>query len=128
MRAIADCASGRLVGLCGLVVLSGAKDGEIWYLVDPEHWGRGIATEAVQQLLGFGFGELRLHRIWATCLPENPGSSRVLEKVGMRREGFLVKNLKIHGVWKSSFLYAMLVEEWNDVSGISTQESGPIGP
>ena len=128
VRAIADCAGGKLVGLCGLVVLRGAEDGETWYLVDPEYWGRGVATEAVKQLLGFGFGELRLHRIWATCLPENPGSARVLEKVGMRREGFLVKNLKIHGVWKSSFLYAMLVEEWNDVSRMSTQESGPIGP
>ena len=32
---------------------------------------------------------------------------------GMRQEGFPVEKLKIHGVWKSSFLYAMLVEEWN---------------
>jgi len=128
VRAMADCASGKLIGLCGLVVLRGAEDGETWYLVDPEYWGRGIASEAVKQLLAFGFGALRLHRIWATCLPENPGSARVLEKVGMRREGFLVKNLKIHGVWKSSFLYAMLVEEWNDVSRMSTQESGTIGP
>jgi len=81
-----------------LVVLRGAEDGETWYLVGPEYWGRGIAIEAVKQLLGFGFGELRLHRIWATCLPENPGSARVLERVGVRRDGFLVKNLKIHGV------------------------------
>ena len=44
-----------------------------------------------------------VHRIWATCLPENPASARVMEKVGMRKEGFLLKNLKIHGVWKSSF-------------------------
>ena len=33
--------------------------------------------------------------------------------MGMRKEGFLVKNLKIHGVWKSSFLYAVLAEEWS---------------
>jgi len=44
-----------------------------------------------------GFSEMSLHRIWATCLPENPASARVLEKAGMRKEGFLVKNLKIHG-------------------------------
>ena len=57
---------------------------------------------------------MSLHRIWATCLPENPASARVLERAGMRKEGFLVKNLKIHGEWKSSFLYAILAEEWSE--------------
>jgi len=113
VRAISDCPSGNPVGLCGVAILRGAEEGEIWYLVDPQFWGRGIATEGARQLLDLGFGELALHRIWATCLPENPASARVLEKVGMRKEGFLVKNLKIHGVWKSSYLYATLAEEWH---------------
>jgi RimJ/RimL family protein N-acetyltransferase len=107
VRAIADSPPGNVVGLCGVVILRGAEEGEIWYLVEPESWGKGIATDAAKHLLDFGFGELGLHRIWVTCLPENPASARVLEKVGMRKEGFLVRNLKIHGVWKSSFLYAM---------------------
>jgi len=113
VRAIVDSSRCDPVGLCGLVILKGAEEGEIWYLVEPESWGKGIATLAARHLLDFGFGDLGLHRIWATCLPENPGSARVLEKVGMRKEGFLLKNLKIHGVWKSSFLYAMLGEEWS---------------
>ena len=111
--AVSDGPHGNLVGLCGVVIPRGAEEGEIWYLVEPESWGKGIATEAAKSLLDFGFGELGLHRIWATCLPENPGSARVLEKVGMRKEGFLVEHLKIHGVWKSCFLYAMLAEEWS---------------
>jgi len=109
-----------------LVILRGAEEGEIWYLVEPESWGKGIATEAAKQLLDYGFGELGLHRIWATCLPENPASAQVLEKVGMRREGFLVKNLKIQGVWKSSFLYAMLAEEWSGASSHLATKSGPV--
>jgi [ribosomal protein S5]-alanine N-acetyltransferase len=112
VRATGDCPSGHLVGLCGAVIPRGAEEGEIWYLVDPESWGKGIATEAARQLLDFGFWELGLHRIWATCVPENPASARVLEKVGMRQQGFHVESLKIHGVWKSCFLYAMLAEEW----------------
>ena len=112
VRAISDSAASNLIGLCGVAILSGAHEGEIWYLLNPEWWGKGIATEAVKKLLDLGFGELGLHRIWASCLPENPASARVLEKVGMRKEGFLVKNLKIHGEWKSSFLYAMLAEDW----------------
>jgi len=116
VRAICDSPPGKLVGLCGVAILRGAEEGEIWYLVEPESWGKGIATETVKHLLDFGFGQLGLHRIWATCLPENPASARVLEKVGMRREGFLVGNLKIQGVWKSCFLYAMLADEWRQVS------------
>jgi RimJ/RimL family protein N-acetyltransferase len=124
VRAIIASPQGDLVGLCGVVILRGAEEGEIWYLVEPESWGKGIATEAVKRLLDFGFGELGLHRVWATCLPENPASARVLEKAGMRREGFLVKNLKIHGVWKSSFLYAMLTEEWYRAPANLAAESG----
>jgi [ribosomal protein S5]-alanine N-acetyltransferase len=114
MRAIStgDGPPGDLVGLCGVAILRGAEEGEIWYLVAPESWGQGIATAAAKHLLDLGFGELGLHRIWATCLPENPASAGGLEKVGMRMEGFLIKNLTIHGEWKSSFLYATLAEEW----------------
>jgi len=109
-----------------VVILRGAEEGEIWYLVKPESWGKGIATEAATHLLDLGFGELGLHRIWATCLPENPASARVLEKVGMRKEGFLLRNLKIHGVWRSSFLYAMLAEEWSRASSNLVTESGSV--
>ena len=112
VRAIISQPGGELLGLCGVVDLRGNDDGEIWYLINPKLWGRGIATKAVKELLQLGFSEMVLHRIWATCLPENPASARVLEKAGMRKEGFLVKNLKIQGEWRSSFLYAILAEEW----------------
>jgi len=114
VRAIVSGPGGELVGLCGIVNLRGNSDGEIWYLINPELWGKGIATNAVRRLLELGFSDMSLHRIWATCLPENPASARVLERAGMRKEGFLVKNLKIHGEWKSSFLYAILAEEWSE--------------
>jgi ribosomal-protein-alanine N-acetyltransferase len=103
-----------VAGLCGLAILRGAEEGELWYLVAPEQWGRGVATAAARQLLDVAFGELNLHRVWATCLPENPASSRVLEKIGMRREGFLLRNLKSQGAWRSSFLYAILTDEWRE--------------
>lgn len=120
VRAIVSGPGGELVGLCGIANLRGNSDGEIWYLINPELWGKGITTKAVRRLLELGFSEMSLHRIWATCLPENPASACVLEKAGMRKEGFLVKNLKIHGEWKSSFLYAILAEEWSE----SAQSAG----
>lgn len=92
--------------------MHGSEQGEIWYLVRPDLWGRGIASEAVGELLALGFGQMELHRIYATCLPENPGSARVLEKAGMRKECTQLKALKIHGVWRDGFLYAILRDEW----------------
>ena len=116
VRAICGDTDHALVGLCGLIVLKGTEEGEAWYLVDPARWGQGIATAATSELLTIGFGEVGLHRIWATCLPDNPASERVLQKVGMRKEGFLLQNLKIHGVWKDSSLYAMLSDEWGQAT------------
>jgi RimJ/RimL family protein N-acetyltransferase len=107
---IRDCC--ELVGLCGIAILHESEQGEIWYLVRPDHWGRGIATEAARQVLDIGFSKMSLHRMFATCLPENPASARVLERLAMRKEGYQVKNLKIHGIWHDSVLYAILGEEW----------------
>jgi RimJ/RimL family protein N-acetyltransferase len=111
-RAICDPGLDELIGLCGICTLSGSEQAELWYLLRPDVWGHGLATEAARQMLEFGFGELNLHRIWATCVPENTASLRVLEKLGMRREGLQKSSLKIHGVWVDCYVYAMLAEEW----------------
>jgi RimJ/RimL family protein N-acetyltransferase len=52
-----------------------------------DHWGKGHGTEAVNRVLDFGFNDLNLHRIKAGCAVENIASIKVLEKVGMIREG-----------------------------------------
>jgi len=104
--------SNLLIGLCGLVLNHANQDAEVWYLLDPLFWHKGFAPGALKLILDRGFNNYHLHRIWATCLPENPASARVLEKLGFRKEGFLKKYLKIHGVWKDCFLYAILYREW----------------
>jgi [ribosomal protein S5]-alanine N-acetyltransferase len=111
-RVIAPSEGDELLGLCGLVVDRDRDEAEAWYLLDPALWGQGITTAALHKLLHLGFEECGLHRIWACCVPENGGSARVLEKAGMRREGHMRKNLRIHGEWMDSFVYAMLAEEW----------------
>ena len=113
VRAIAFADTGIMIGLCGLGIERDRDQGEAWYLLDPGYWGQGLTTEAAAQLLAIGFGQFRLHRIFAQCLPANPASAHVLKKLGMRREGYQRKNLRIHGEWHDSFLYAMLREEWH---------------
>ena len=59
-------------------------------------------TEAAQAMIAFGFEELYLHRIIGTCHPDNHGSIRVLEKVGMHYEGCLHENRWCKGKWRST--------------------------
>ena len=63
-------AEDRLIGRCGIAV--GDPDDEqavLWYTLHPDSWGHGYATEAARALVGFGFRELGLHRIWADTDP-----------------------------------------------------------
>jgi [ribosomal protein S5]-alanine N-acetyltransferase len=115
--AIALPAAGRLIGNCG-IRMDGprATEADIGYELDPAHWGRGYATEAVGALLAFGFRELKLHRVWASCVAENRASARVLEKVGMRPEGRLREKCWMKGRWWDTLLYAILDREWRDAS------------
>src|SRR5690625_2632729 len=88
--------------------------GEIAYIINPEYWGLGYATEVAKVLIPFGFNQLNLHRIFATCDPRNIGSSRVLEKVGMIKEGRIREDLLIKNGWRDSLMYSILEQEWNE--------------
>jgi RimJ/RimL family protein N-acetyltransferase len=106
----AQCrANGRVIGTVGVTITRQShREGELGYVFSPDYWGQGYATEATVALLRFGFGELKLHRIFATCDPRNRASSRVLEKAGMRYEGHLRDHLIQRGAWRDSLLYAIL--------------------
>ncbi|WP_299222864.1 GNAT family N-acetyltransferase [uncultured Aquimarina sp.] len=84
----------------------------IWYKLHPDFWGRGYATEATKAILQFGFKEVGLHRIEAGCAVDNVGSIKVLEKVGMIREGHKRKVLPLKTGWSDNYEFAMLEEDW----------------
>lgn len=95
------------------------RNGEIAYIVNPDYWGRGIATDVATLLIDFGFTKLHLHRIFATCDPRNIGSSNVLEKVGMTLEGRIREDLFIKDGWRDSLLYSVLEHEWEASSRLN---------
>ena len=103
----------RLVGAVALRT-SGTenRDAGLGYVIHPGFWKRGYASEAASALVEFGFRRRGLHRIWAECGPSNAGSIRVLEKVGMIREGLLRQHRWMKGDWHDSLLYAILYPEW----------------
>jgi RimJ/RimL family protein N-acetyltransferase len=84
------------------------KNAEVWYLIHPTFWRQGFATEALSAILDFGFDQLILHRIEAGCAIENIGSIKVLEKVGMKREGRKRQILPLKTGWSDNFIYAIL--------------------
>ncbi len=87
------------------------RRGEIFYKLLPEHWGQGYATEVAQALVKFGFGTLNLHRIEAGVATENHASVRVLEKIGMTREGIGRKILSTPAGWRDNYSYAILEDD-----------------
>ena len=105
--------TGRLIGACGITV-SSARTRCAWvgYCFHRDFWGQGYATEAARAVVGFGFEALGLHRIFSTCDTENLASARVLEKVGMRREGHVREDALVRGRWRDSYLYAVLEQDW----------------
>ncbi|UOQ68936.1 GNAT family N-acetyltransferase [Hymenobacter volaticus] len=101
--------SKEFVGLLALNLgKANFKNGEVWYKLLPAHWGQGLTTEALTRLLDFGFNHLHLHRIEAGCAVENVASIRVLEKVGMTREGRKRQVLPIRGQWVDNYFFAIL--------------------
>ncbi len=105
--------TGKLIGGCGLTItLPKFKTAAIGYVLHRDFWGQGVATEAAQALVKFGFEQLGLHRIYATCDSLNPGSARVMQKCGMRFEGEFKEDMLIKGSWRDTKLYAILENEW----------------
>jgi ribosomal-protein-alanine N-acetyltransferase len=85
-----------------------AQAGSLGYWMGAPYAGRGHMTSAVQALVPFAFGPLRLHRLEAACIPSNVASIRLLEKTGFVREGVARQYLCINGLWQDHLLYALL--------------------
>lgn len=88
------------------------REAAVWFQLRRDHWGRGYAPEALRAVLDFGFDHLGLHRAYGDCDPRNLASARVMAKVGMVREAHLRENWWLKGEWCSSYLYAVLEQDW----------------
>ena len=86
---------------------------ELGWVLDPTHIGQGYATEAGRALLTYCFADLGLHRVVANCFLANDKSWRLMERLGMRREGHAVnESLHRSGHWLDTVTYAVLASEW----------------
>ncbi len=107
--AVALPAGDTLVGTIHLRSLNTTiREWEIGWGVQPACWGQGYAPEAAREMLRFAFGERNAHRVTAFCHADNAASVRVMEKIGMQREGRLRQVRWLNDHWCDEYVYAIL--------------------
>lgn len=102
--AVIEKSSGKLIGWCGLWRLKETGEIEIGYAISAEYQGLGLATEAAQVFLKYGFEEINAEKIVAVAHPDNKSSRRVMEKLGMKFEKigkFYGTNLAYYSIEKA---------------------------
>jgi ribosomal-protein-alanine N-acetyltransferase len=78
----------------------------------PDAWGVGYGVETVRLLLGLGFEDLGLHRIWGARSPLNEASAKTMTAAGMVEEGTIRGHIKKAGRWRDSVVHSILEDEW----------------
>lgn len=111
--AIVEKASNKMIGTCGFTSFDfDNNSAELGYVLHPDFWGKGLAKEAILRVMGFGFAELRLHRLTAKIMTENTASKRVAQKCGMRHEATHIDGMRIKGNYETIDVYAILAKEF----------------
>ncbi|MET9020364.1 GNAT family N-acetyltransferase [Actinopolymorpha sp. NPDC004070] len=104
----------RAIGLFGLVSWERFhRRAEVGYDLRRDHWGRGIATEALDAMLRFGFTRMQLNRVEAQTIADNHGSVRLLQRLGFRREGLRrAYSLEEDGTYHDGAIYGLLRHDY----------------
>ena len=110
--ALAITRRGEILGACTLTVQPDHRRAELGYWLGRAHWGQGVAVEAAGALIDWAFRELRLERVFAQYLDDNRRSGRVLEKLGMMREGVRRGHVKKGNRQLDAHQYGVLKKEW----------------
>jgi [ribosomal protein S5]-alanine N-acetyltransferase len=111
--------TGEIVGEAVLKVLNPVeRQGEIGFGVAPKFWKQGYGSEIAAAVLDAAFQHFKLHRVAGMCSPDNKGSIRILQKLGMAREGLLRDIHFGRGRWWSTVIYGMLDQEYAKIRSL----------
>lgn len=112
--------TGRLVGVVNVnnIVMGAFCSASLGYYGFSGGTGQGAMTEGVALALDQCFGALGLHRVEVNVQPANHASIALVERLGLRLEGFSPKMLRIGGEWRDHHRYATTVEEWSSSNRI----------
>jgi len=104
--------SGEFIGSIALTFALEFDNAELGYWIGKPFWGNGYCTEAAREIVRWGFQEIGLHKIYASYFPRNPASGKVMEKIGMKKEGCLREHRKVRGNHESLVYYGILEREF----------------
>jgi acetyltransferase, GNAT family len=111
--AIRNKENGLIMGLIGIHHWDKANQkAEIGYWLGKEFWNKGYVTEAMAEVLAFGFEVLNLNKMFANFFPHNPASGRVMEKSGMKQEAVLRQEIYKNGKFLDFVRYSILKEDF----------------
>lgn len=116
---------GSLIGAIGLTIDRENRRAELGYWLGLPFWGHGYCTEAARRVVEYGFHDLGLQKIHAHHLGGNPASGRVMEKIGMTREGCLRQHIWKNGVFDDFVAWSILRDEFPAVSPFPTRQNPP---
>ena len=105
----------QVVGDIGLNINEHHEIAELGYALARPLWNRGLTTEAARAVVAWGFDRYPLYKIYARAFLSNPGSWRVMEKLGMTREGVLRSHHKLRGEHFDDACYGILRREWKQM-------------
>lgn len=110
------------------IVRGALRSCSVGYWIDSSVAGRGVTPTALALVIDHCLGRVGLHRVEVNIRPENSASIRVVEKLGLRREGYHERFLDIGGAWRDHLSYAITVEEVAGGTVLSRLESLPVPP
>ena len=90
----------------------GFQSAYLGYQVGAPFAGQGYMTEALQLVLRYAFGKMKLHRLEANIQPNNAASIALVKRAGFTKEGYSQRYLKICGRWRDHERWAILAEDW----------------
>jgi ribosomal-protein-alanine N-acetyltransferase len=86
---------------------------DVGYILHPDHWGQGLAGEAVAAAIGHVFATRGVNDLTADVDPDNAASIRLLERLGFAKTGFAERTWEVGGEWKNSLYYGLSRADWN---------------
>ena len=104
--------NGSVIGGIDLRIEDPIAVGSLHYSLSRDHWNQGLITEAAQAVIDWGFTEFGLEKVYSWADVDNVGSWRVMEKIGMTREGTFRSHGVNRGVRQDFHYYGILRDEW----------------
>jgi len=110
--AIENLADSCFYGSVSLIIDKQHARAELTYWIGRAYWGSGVATEAAQRIIQFGFEILKLHRIWAAAMTKNQASIHVMIHASMQYEGIFRQHILKWNHYEDIALYGILAEDY----------------